>query len=192
VLSQCDIEAAGEVWVCTSCGQQGGHDAVGGGEAAGVDHQHLALGVEPQQRVGPLAEGARQQVQQDFFLEFLLHLGRHAFVAGLGLVALHALLDRRLHRRCGHRALLGAEFQDQVAADDFGQHLALVAARRHPAAGFRLGGAAGHEAGFLQDTLEGLELGQDEIVRDAEETGALEHGYGDPPRLRTGGQSQGF
>jgi hypothetical protein len=106
--------------------QQRRHHAVGAGQAAGVDHQHPVDGVDPDQRGAALGEGARQQVQQHLLLEFLLDLARHALVAGVLLVLFDALVHRRLDGGGGHGALFGAQLQQQVAAHQFGELLALL------------------------------------------------------------------
>jgi len=147
---------------------EGRDDLVRAGEAARAHHQQPVGRVDPQHRVGSLGEGARQQVEHDFFLEFLLDLGADALVARFLDVALDLLLHARLDGGGGQGALFGAQVQDHLAADALGQGGAFLAARRHPPERQGLRGPARHEARGLQDFFEGVERRHDEVRPDSE------------------------
>ena len=107
-----------------------------------------------------------KRLQKDKARVYELYGQRHEQYRGLNadIEQIERLNDEEAYRPVGPSQL------GRSRPDQFGQHLALVAAGRHPAGGFGLRRAAGDEAGFLQDAFEGREVGQDEVVGDTEET----------------------
>jgi len=90
----------------------------------------VVLRVDPDAGVAVDAEGARQELVGDAFLDFL-HLLAAGLVALLLFDFLGAGLGDLIHDRAGQQFLFGAQVEQDLPAHDVGQ--APVFARGHPA-----------------------------------------------------------
>ena len=134
---------------------QQAHHLVGLFRAAGVDHQHFGLRVDPHTHAGEFGERLRQQRVADVFLDvagFFLA----GFAPGAGLDLRRLLFGLVVHHARRQQLGLDPELQDALAAHHLQQRAMLLATWLHPAKRAFCAHVAGHKTRRLQTGLHRL------------------------------------
>ncbi|GAB1384681.1 hypothetical protein MASR1M50_30020 [Burkholderiales bacterium] len=120
---------------------QAGDDFVGLALRAGVEHQPALARRHPHRHLGATRKGLGQQ-RGDGVVAQIAQL----FLAGLAAAAFldfrHSFIDLAAHGVARHGLGFDGETRHPLAVDGFDQRAVVLAARRHPAGGFLLRGAA--------------------------------------------------
>ncbi|MPN01688.1 hypothetical protein SDC9_148899 [bioreactor metagenome] len=136
---------------------QQSHDLVGTTLRTGIEHQRARLRIDPDPHAALLGEGHGQQIQPGLVLEVALFL--LAGLAAFGLFDVLGLLVDLAIEHAGRQHLgLGHEAHHPLACHGFDQRAVLLAARRHPAYGALLCGAALFKHRLLQCILQRLQI----------------------------------